>query len=201
MRRQASAFGIVVLAVLATAQHVSAEKAQEYEKFDTDRQEWLVDTDGDGIVDLTEEIAGTDALDATEFPGAEGEPEAATRDNTKSAGFPTSSCRSSFRQAASRLCIDQDEQNATTYDRAQARCRSRLAHVCSYEDLFYLYYYSSLDSSYNPNGLWLGDFVGDDQVLCGNKSITFNGDPDQYNFEGACNKSNSRQYYCCHDKE
>lgn len=190
----------ISLVIAALVCFAAPSEASSSGYFDTDRQEWLVDTDGDGIVDLTEEIAGTDPFDHQDFPGAEGEP-GADEALLKAGGFATSSCRTGFDPAGTRLCIDTHEQNAVKYDVAQARCRSRRAHVCTYEDMFYLYYYTTMDGSYNPYNLWLGDFVHDDTVLCGNKSITGNGDADMYNFEGHCSKTIARQYYCCHDRE
>ncbi|MEO1088132.1 MAG: thrombospondin type 3 repeat-containing protein [Acidobacteriota bacterium] len=188
----------LLLGLIASSAAFAETKEHAY--FDTDRNEWLVDTDGDGVVDLTEAIAGTDPYNADDTLS----PEPLLVDQravAKSAGFPTTSCRTNFVAAGSRLCIDRHEQNSKTYLDAQATCRTRKAHVCSQEDLFYLYRYSTLDSSYNPNGSWLGDAVHDDTVLCGNKSITYNNDPDMFNFEGNCGRTGSRQYWCCHDRE
>lgn len=158
--------------------------------FDTDRQQWIVDTDKDTYPDMTEELEGTDSLDPNDIPGGSPPP---------SAGFPSATCRSGFINAGSRLCITSATQNATSYRSATAACRDRLAHVCTHEDLSYLYLRSSLDASFNPSGKWIGNIVGDDDVLCGNKSVTFDNDPDTANFEGECNKADLRAYWCCHD--
>ena len=72
--------------------------------------------------------------------------------------------------------------------------------MASYEDFYYLYIHSNLDASYNPNGRWIGNMVADDNALCGNRDITFDGDPDRGNFEGTCNKTNNRPYWCAHDR-
>jgi hypothetical protein len=49
-------------------------------------------------------------------------------------------------------------------------------------------------------GRWIGpDLVGDDQALCGNRSITVDGDADTGNFEGICNKANNREFWCVLD--
>lgn len=156
--------------------------------FDTDRQVYVYDADGDSFPDLTEQLGGTDLLDPSD-PGP-GEPL-----------FPATSCRAGFIQAGSRLCITQGVQNAARYRIAARNCRNQRGQVCTYEDLTYLYYSSGLDANYNPDGAWLGTMVGDDEVLCGNKDITFNNDPDIVNFEGTCNKNDTRAYWCCHDDE
>lgn len=118
------------------------------------------------------------------------------------AGFPAPACRAGYIQAGTRLCIDQIPQQPTQFDTAVARCRARSGYVASYGDLYYLYVNTVFDANYNPNGRWLGpDLSGDDQALCGNRDITFNGDVDRENFEGTCNKNDSRTYWCAHDRE
>lgn len=179
---------------------MAAEKkieASQTHYFDTDRGIWLVDTDGDGIVDLTEELEGTDPFDSESFNGPKDREDAIA----DKAGFPTASCRTGFRAVGSRLCISPDEENARRSYDAAVFCRDKRSKVCTYEDMYYLYQRSTLDGSYNPNGLFLGGMQKDDRLLCGNKSITFNGDPDRVNFEGDCVKTASRQFYCCHDRE
>lgn len=164
-------------------------------QFDTDRAIWVVDTDGDGYPDLSEQIRGTNPYDAAEHPAVGLAP---SQDNV---GFPTAACRAGFTQAGNRLCINTFLQGANFYDNASTLCRNQFARVCTYEDLYYLYTQTALDGSYNPNGNWLGDFVGDDTVLCGNRDVTFNGDVDIFNFEGNCSKDAARNYWCCHDRE
>lgn len=118
------------------------------------------------------------------------------------AGFPTALCRAGFIQAGPRLCISQFVQNANDFDTATRLCRNQRAYVASYGDLFYLYINTALDASYDPNGKWLGpDLSADDQALCGNRTINVNGDGDQDNFEGTCNKNDVRNYWCAHDDE
>lgn len=163
--------------------------------YDSDLDQWLQDSDLDGTTDLAEHIGGTDPNDPSEYPGSEAGVE------TQSAGFPTTSCRSGFRQAGSRLCINTTTQNATRYDYASAYCRAQRAHLCTYEDLFYLYLYSTLDATYNPYGVWIGNLPDNDDAYCGDKQITYNNDSDMFNFEGHCARSSSKPYWCCHDLE
>lgn len=163
--------------------------------YDEERAVYVYDRDGDGWPDISEEEAGTDMFDPQSTPGLDWDsPNPATK-----AGFPTASCRSGYRQVGPRLCISTTTQNAKTYPVAESNCRNKRGRVCSYEDLTYLYLNSSYDATYNPSGKHLGGMTGDDQILCGNKSITYNGDPDWANFDGHCSKKTSRPYWCCHD--
>lgn len=164
---------------------------QEEVPFDTDRGVWVVDTDGDTFPDLTEELEGTDPLDPNDYPGYD----------LAAAEFPAGSCRPGFRQAGSRLCVSVNVHDARSYANAIVFCRDRRAKVCSYGDLRYLYVRTSLDSAYNPSGRWIGNFVADDRALCGNRSITFNNDPDIGNFEGECSRFDNRGFWCCHDDQ
>ena len=43
------------------------------------------------------------------------------------------------------------------------------------------------------NGRWIGNACGDDCVMCGNNNT------DCSNFEGNCNKRDSRTYKCCYN--
>ena len=115
-------------------------------------------------------------------------------------GFPATSCRGGYRQVGERLCISFSPRPAQSYANAMVVCRDQRGRVASYGDLRYLYERSTLDSSYNPSGRWIGNFVGDDTVLCGNRSITFDGDPDTGNFEGQCDRFGVRQFWCAHDR-
>ncbi len=196
--------GVAAAPQLAAQQDPPSPQSAKF--YDTDRNLVLEDTDGDGTPDMTESLEGTDPLDSESFPGSdtlelEKSVEAETAKAAQLAGFPTPVCREGFRQAGPRLCISIDVQDAARYHWAQRRCRVQRSRVASYEDLYYLYIHSSLDASYNPNGKWIGNMVADDDALCGNRSITFNGDPDQQNFEGTCNKNDSRTYWCAHDDE
>lgn len=177
---------------------------QVEEMFDTDRNMLLKDSDGDETPDLTESLTETDPLDPTSFPGSdtlELEQRVAEEiEQAEVAGFPAANCRTGYRQAGPRLCISTSLQSAARYHWAQRRCRVQRGRVASYEDLYYLYIHSSLDSSYNPSGRWIGNMVADDNALCGNSSITFDGDPDIQNFEGTCNKNDNRSYWCAHDR-
>lgn len=163
--------------------------------FDEERQVYVFDRDGDEVPDITEFLEGTDMLDPDSKPGLEFLAPA----DEQAAGFPTVNCRSGFRQAGSRLCISSNVQSPTEYRWAVHVCRNKQSNVCSYEDLTYLYINSSLDEFYNPNGRWIGHITVDDFVLCGNKSITYDWDPDFKNFEGTCHKNEKRRYWCCHD--
>lgn len=112
----------------------------------------------------------------------------------------SAACRSGFVAVGSRLCIDANVRPATRYHNALVLCRDRRARVATYGDLRYLYTRSSLDAAYNPKGRWIGDIIGDDHTLCGNKAVTADGDSDIGNFEGSCNKSNRRNYWCAYDR-
>jgi len=162
--------------------------------FDTDTGMALADTDGDGFPDLTESAEGTNPLDGEFFPGSE-------EDASDLADFPASTCRAGFRQAGARLCISTNVHNARTFANAQTFCRDRRSNVASYSDLRYLYVRSGLDAAYNPSGRWIGNVVDDDRALCGNRSITFNNDPDIANFEGECSRFDSRNFWCAHDDQ
>jgi hypothetical protein len=67
--------------------------------------------------------------------------------------------------------------------------------------LFYLYKNTNLEANFNPNNKFLGNVVGDDEVLCGDRDVTFDGDPDMFNFETICIKSDVRAFWCAHDRE
>lgn len=172
--------------------------------FDTERQIWLFDTDGDTFPDLTEEIGGTDPHDERSNPVAlmEAAAVAAETGEGSKVGFQQATCRSSMISPAPRLCIDRWVQNEANLTQAITNCRARFARVCTYADLGYLYLVSNVDASYDPSGgKWLGDdWYQDDIVICGNQFITFNNDPEIWNFEGQCNKAERHAYWCCHDR-
>ena len=163
--------------------------------FDVERQLYVYDRDSDGFPDITEALEGTDMFDANDNPGVD----SLDPPDEQEAGFPAGTCRPGYIQAGNTLCISDDEQNPRRYRGAVRRCRNRRGNVCSYEDLTYLYLTSSLDEYYNPLGKWIGNMPADDQVFCGNRSITFDGDPDIRNFEGTCGKNEQRSFWCCHD--
>ncbi|PRQ05768.1 hypothetical protein ENSA5_00880 [Enhygromyxa salina] len=163
--------------------------------FDSDRQVYVFDRDGDEVPDITEALEGTDPLDPASKPG----PGELAPIDEETAGFPRSSCRPGFRQAGSRLCISSSVENPTEYRWAVHICRNKHSEVCSYEDLTYLYINSKLDEFYNPRSKWIGHITVDDFVLCGNKDITYDWDPDWKNFEGTCHKNEKRRFWCCHD--
>ena len=159
--------------------------------FDEETQAWLYDADGDSWPDTTEHRGGTDLQDPSSHPGPDPD-----------ANFPAINCRPGFIQAGSRLCISQFVQNASPYANASSNCRNLYARVCSYEDLTYLYLNTGLDASYNPlPTAWIGNMIADDVSMCGNASITANNDPDIWNFEGQCNKTEWRPFWCCHDDD
>lgn len=137
-------------------------------------------------------VGPSDAPEGEEAPEGTAEP---------MSGFAYASCRSGFTQAGSRLCISSTTKSANTYAYATYYCRSYKAHVCTYEDLTYLYYASSLDATYNPKDKWIGNMIDDDTVMCGNKTISSDGDSDIYNFEGTCSKTDKLAYWCCHDDD
>jgi hypothetical protein len=181
------------------------ENGAQEEMYDTDTGTWLVDTDGDTFPDLTEERRGTNPLDGKDFPGAElqvpNEEETSMKPANVS-GFPTGSCRPGYIQAGPRLCISQKPRDENYYDDAIVDCRKQGGRVATYGDLYYLYIVTTQDATYDPKDKWIGNIVGDDDMLYGNKSITRNNDPDIYNFEGInTNKSKKRMYWCAHDDE
>lgn len=197
-------------AALICAPALAQEQGPAEAMFDTDRGVALPDSDGDGFPDLTESIEETNPLDPDDHPGAgmaESEAEGDVMgdgvdaaDAAADASFPATSCRSGYRQVSARLCISVNVLNAATYANAMVYCRDRRGRVANYGDLRYLYVRSGLDSAYNPRGRWIGNIIGDDRVLCGNKSITFNNDPDIGNFEGTCKRFDKRNYWCAHDR-
>ncbi|NJK33285.1 MAG: hypothetical protein HC927_13290 [Deltaproteobacteria bacterium] len=103
--------------------------------------------------------------------------------------------------AGARLCISATKKDADAYPRAVSVCRNEFGRVCTYEDITYLYRNTSNDANYNPLGVMLGNLIDDDTVICGNRSVTFNNDPDVSNFEGPCGKSIPRPFWCCHDDD
>lgn len=184
----------LALALVVAASGARAAPPDEHEiPFDTERGLDLVDSDGDTFPDVTEEIENTDPNDPRDFPGRR-----LVRRHHKDSGFPDIACRPGFLQAGSRLCISEIQGNDTFQD-AAFQCRTQHAYVCGYTELRFLYLFTNLDASFNVSGRWLGDWTGDDQVLCGNRSITSDNDPDIANFEGTCDRGDFRAYWCCHD--
>jgi hypothetical protein len=180
--------------------------------YDVESGQWLYDTDGDTFPDLTEELAGTDAGDAESNPLALLEKAAAEGTEGVAAepgkvGFQQATCRAGFwiprgtPGSLARLCISDHVQDRANLTQAVASCRAKYSRLCSYEDLGFLYLSSTADANYDPSGgKWLGDWVYDDQVNCGNWSVTFNNDPNMWNFEGTCDKKEQHTYWCCHDR-
>ncbi len=206
--------GLLVLAIAAmpaAAQRAEAQTAPSEQPpgavgYDIETEEWLFDADDDGFPDVTERLGGTDPEDSNSSPlqtllAAEAGKTDEVRKGTEKVGFQREACRTGFSTSsgALRLCITAT-QNATNYMQATANCRAKSSRLCSYEDLTYLYIGSSADVVYDPRLKWLGDFVDNDRVACGDRSITFNNDPDIWNFEGTCNKGERRTYWCCHDR-
>jgi hypothetical protein len=74
---------------------------------------------------------------------------------------------------------------------AQANCYAQGAHVCTYAEFAYRWLPPFNSSPGFLNGDMIGDLTGDDQVLCVNNASDIN------NFEGHCNKADSRWYMCC----
>lgn len=160
--------------------------------FDEERQTYVYDHDGDGIVDTPE---GTDMDDPDDPDGAA--VLAGPGPEQQPASFPAASCRVGFQQAGDRLCISTSVQGSATYHLASMLCRDKKSHVCTIEDLTYLKYRSGLAGSYSPLNRWIGNTVGDDTVLCGNGP--FSDDVNTSNFDGSCWNGSSHGYWCCHD--
>jgi len=157
--------------------------------YSSESEEGSVEETGSEPEVSSEDQATSVSLDLSVLP--ESEP---------SGGYPAANCRAGFVQRGPRMCISNQVQNATSYQNASALCRDELSHVCTYEDLTYIYFRTTADATYNPDGRWIGNMTGDDQVLCGNRTINVNNDADITNFEGTCNKNNNRAYWCCHDR-
>jgi hypothetical protein len=109
-------------------------------------------------------------------------------------------CRAGFVLAGPRLCISVNLQSAQTYANADTLCRDIGARVADYGDLRYLYVRTGLDAAFNANGRWIGNVVGDDRVLCGNRNISADNHPDIANFEGTCNRFDQRSYWCAYER-
>jgi len=120
--------------------------------------------------------------------------------NFRQALPPSGACRAGFREAGSRMCITTNTANASTFANALVYCKDRLSRVASYGDLRYLYVRTSFDAAYNPSGRWIGNYVGDDRALCGNRSVTSNNDSDIANFEGTCSRFDNRSFWCTYDR-
>jgi hypothetical protein len=119
------------------------------------------------------------------------------------ANFRTASqtpCRTGFQPAGQRLCISVNAHSPRTYANAMTYCRDRRSRVASYGDLRYLYVRTAVDAAYNPKSRWIGNFVDDDHALCGNRSITYDNDPDIGNFEGTCRRFDNRSFWCAYDR-
>lgn len=203
--------GMIILLLTLAGMPALAEKAEDPGNpppgavgYDVERGIWLFDTDGDTFPDLTEELGGTDPADPASNPLAllEAAARSSDRSGDNKAGFTRRNCRSGFtwQPDAPHLCISLVD-NATNYTQAAANCRARQARLCTYEDFDYLFIGTTYDANFNTFGQWLGDFTQDDYVNCGNASITFNNDPDIWNFEGTCAKGISLPYRCCHDRD
>jgi hypothetical protein len=168
----------------------------------------LGDRDGDGVPDLTEGIAGSDPADASDTPRGRTEEVIEEYLSQKVPRTPSQGvCLSNYVQFGP-LCIWSNPQAYEwRYDDASNLCRIVGGYlqvgnprVATYEDLFHIYYwYSSATSSYNPKNRWIGNTVGDNKVLCGNRHVNYSGDPDRYDFEGTCNKSDKRSFWCAYD--
>lgn len=200
---------ITLIACAAVAEDDGAQQTHA-KLYDTDREIVLKDSDGDGAPDVTEQIAGTDPNKSEELPGDRLRSVTGMEKPSKQlrAPYPTQGqCDAPFVQI-NHLCIyGRPQVYAFTYHEAVAICgisahqqQHSNPRVARYEDLVYVYQTIPwLAYRYNPNGLWLGNMVGDDRVLCGNRSVTMPYDPDIYNFEGTCNKSNERRFWCAYD--
>lgn len=198
--------GLAAMPAMAQPADNPDEKPPGAVGFDTDRQIWLFDTDGDGFPDLTEQLGGTDPSDSSSNPLALAEAAAGVAAPSGVEKFQFSFCQPNFWIPlntpvwAQRLCISNRVQGAVNLTQAIVNCRVQSARVCSYEDLAYLYLTSDDDPNYDPYGKWLGDWVSDDVVNVGNAHITFNNDPDIWNFEGEASKWDPRPYWCCHNR-
>jgi len=182
--------------------------AQDGTLYDSDRDVELDDNDGDGIPDLTERIAGTDPEDSADIPRSRIEKAVEELLSQKTPRTPTQGvCLSNYVQYGP-LCIWGNSQTYNwRYDDASNLCRILGGYyqfanprVATYEDLFHIYFWYSSDAfRYNPMDKWIGNMVGDNRVLCGNRSVSYSSDPDRYDFEGNCNKNEQRSFWCAYD--
>lgn len=78
----------------------------------------------------------------------------------------------------------------TTFFAGQADCFDEAAHMCTYAEFHYYWNNGGTNPGF-LSGDWIGDVVGDDQVLCVNNTS------DSGNFEGVCDKNASSYYRCC----
>ena len=191
-----------VFSALGVSSYTFADDNEEI-MFDTDTEQYLFDTDNDTFPDLTEELAGTDPYDADSVPSfpEEDEQNEISSGHAKS-GVQRSSCLSGYyvHSLASRLCISWPPRGPRNYTSATVDCRKQGARVTTHEDLVYMYLQTDWDRFLNPVGRWIGNIVGDNAVMVGNRDITFNNDPDIWNFDGITDKFTSRYYICAHDK-
>lgn len=160
------------------------------------------DSDGDGAPDHIEHIAGTDPQDAKSRP--------AERKGKVPRGARSNECPSGWDYRFT-ICIASSDDfygyySARTYRVAHYYCRDLgdyygvPARVATHEDLSYIYTtVPNLAHYYNPKGKWIGNIVGDDRVLCGNRTIDRPYDGDIDNFEGTCDKRGQRKYWCAFD--
>jgi hypothetical protein len=98
-------------------------------------------------------------------------------------------CPSGFTLRGTNLCMTGWRTPANWGD-AQADCIDEGAHVCTYAE----FHFAWVTNGYDPGfliGDWIGDFVGDDAVLCVNNTTS------STNFEGTCNKTESHWHRCC----
>lgn len=161
----------------------------------------------DGVGLEAHEISQRDAEERADAMIAQAEPGAYDRDELIAHIMggemkPRLSCSTSFTSINGRLCITTGVLNAATRRWAAARCIQYYgedSHVCTHDEYDYLFQYSSYDASFDPYGMWIGDYVEDSWSLCGNRSITYDGDPDITDFDGECgtNGTQSRPYRCC----
>jgi hypothetical protein len=160
--------------------------------YDVDRNPWLVDSDRDDTPDEVELIEGTDPHDPNSHSGVE----------AIALAFSGSCASSSFRLISYNnggVCIHTDEQDSKVYTEAANTCRTyhKTGRVCTYEDLAFIYKWSSWDSTYNALGMWIGELISDDNAMTGNVSISYNSSS-WLNFEANSHKASVRQYWCCH---
>ena len=150
------------------------------------------DSDGDGTPDITEVQEQTNPLHAEDYPGAP------VTDLQAASGVPVASCFSSMRSIAGLFCIHNNPLfPARSFPEAAMTCKNLGGRIATYLDLFAVYVHTNLEPLYNPLGRSIGpELVGDDQALCGNRSITVDGDTDTGNFEGICNKTDKREWWC-----
>lgn len=97
-------------------------------------------------------------------------------------------CPSGYTLRGTNLCTT-GWRGKKTFNEGQRDCFDEGAHMCTHEEIYYAWANGKKMSILN--GDFIGNVVGDDDVLCVNSTTSMT------NFEGGCAKNDSRYYFCC----